>query len=76
MVKDKNLAAHLAHFGIDIMKQEKFDKTLNEMEIDLNKDFIYGAIIESGKKLEHVCGPNLIGLVNLGNSCYMNSVLL
>eukprot|EP00485_Elphidium_margaritaceum_P002650 CAMPEP_0202695638 /NCGR_PEP_ID=MMETSP1385-20130828/9188_1 /ASSEMBLY_ACC=CAM_ASM_000861 /TAXON_ID=933848 /ORGANISM="Elphidium margaritaceum" /LENGTH=856 /DNA_ID=CAMNT_0049351707 /DNA_START=23 /DNA_END=2590 /DNA_ORIENTATION=+ len=75
MVTDKHLATHLAHFGIDIMQQEKYDKTLNEMEISLNKDFIYGAIVESGKHLQHVCGAGLIGLVNLGNSCYMNSVL-
>jgi len=75
MVTNKNLGKHLAHFGIDVMKQEKYDKSVEEMEIDANKNYVFGAIIESGKKLEHVCGPNLIGLVNLGNSCYMNSVL-
>eukprot|EP00484_Ammonia_sp_Unknown_P024099 CAMPEP_0197042240 /NCGR_PEP_ID=MMETSP1384-20130603/18630_1 /TAXON_ID=29189 /ORGANISM="Ammonia sp." /LENGTH=898 /DNA_ID=CAMNT_0042473309 /DNA_START=23 /DNA_END=2719 /DNA_ORIENTATION=- len=75
MVKDKNLSTHLAHFGIDVMKQEKYDKTVQEMEFEFNKDFVFGAIVESGKKLEHVCGAGLIGLHNLGNSCYMNSVL-
>merc|ERR1712048_51356 len=75
MVTNKNLAQHLAHFGIDIMAQEKYDKSVEEMEIAANKNFIFGAIIESGKKLEHVCDKGLIGLVNLGNSCYMNSVL-
>eukprot|EP01083_Nonionella_stella_P019524 54221_1 len=75
MVSNKNLATHLAHFGIDIMAQEKYDKSVEEMEIDANKNFIFGAIIESGKKLEHVAAPELIGLANLGNSCYVNSVL-
>merc|ERR1712048_1109937 len=32
---------HLAHFGIDIMKQTKYDKSVEEMEIAANKDFIF-----------------------------------
>lgn len=72
--KNPNLAEHLAHFGIDIMKQTKTEKTTTELNIDLNKHFGVGFIL-SGGDAEKVSGPGLIGLDNLGNSCYMNSVL-
>lgn len=37
MVEDANLAVHLAHFGINMSRMEKTDKTMAEMEIDLNQ---------------------------------------
>ena len=37
MVEDTNLAVHLAHFGINMAKMEKTDKTMTELEIDLNQ---------------------------------------
>jgi ubiquitin carboxyl-terminal hydrolase 5/13 len=36
LVKDPLLPQHLAHWGIDIMKLEKTDKSLTEMEVELN----------------------------------------
>jgi len=75
MVKDPNLAEHLARWGIDIMKMEKTGKTLDELQQDFNMNYDWNAIIENEKELEAVCGKGLIGLKNIGNSCYMNSVL-
>lgn len=48
-----------------------------EMEIDLNKRSYseISALTESGTKLKPLCGPGLTGLTNLGNSCYLNSVV-
>ena len=37
MVEDTNLSIHLAHFGINMNKMEKSDKTMAELEIDLNQ---------------------------------------
>jgi len=75
MVKDKNLGAHLAHFGIDVMAQEKYDKSVEELEVARNKNFVFGMIVESGRSLTHVAGAGLVGFDNLGNSCYVNSIL-
>eukprot|EP00616_Rhizochromulina_sp_CCMP1243_P005857 CAMPEP_0118975056 /NCGR_PEP_ID=MMETSP1173-20130426/14328_1 /TAXON_ID=1034831 /ORGANISM="Rhizochromulina marina cf, Strain CCMP1243" /LENGTH=845 /DNA_ID=CAMNT_0006924877 /DNA_START=18 /DNA_END=2555 /DNA_ORIENTATION=- len=73
MVTDPKLAEHLAHWGINVMELEKTDKTMAELEFDLNKNREFFAITEQGAKLQPVSGPGLTGLVNLGNSCYMNS---
>merc|ERR1719440_1478503 len=50
MVKDPMLSEHLAHWGIDIMKMTKTDKTLAEMEVDLNQNYDWSRICESGDK--------------------------
>eukprot|EP00913_Durusdinium_trenchii_P023183 g21762.t1 len=72
--KDPLLAQHLEHWGIDVMKMEKTDKTLAEMQVDLNLNYDWSRICESGDKpLVRVRGPGLVGLKNLGQSCYMNS---
>lgn len=73
MVKDPYLREHLLHWGIDLSKQAKTDKTMAEMEVELNKDFAFDKIVESGENLEPV--NNVPGMVNLGNTCYMNSIM-
>lgn len=37
--------------------------------------FEFDAITEAGAHLVPLSGPGHVGLVNLGNSCYMNSCL-
>jgi len=76
MVLDPHLEKHLAHFGIKISSCEKTDKSMVEMEIDMNQRIGEWAILtESGSKLVPLFGPGRTGLHNLGNTCYMNSVL-
>eukprot|EP00927_Polykrikos_kofoidii_P060111 TRINITY_DN55174_c0_g1_i1.p1 TRINITY_DN55174_c0_g1~~TRINITY_DN55174_c0_g1_i1.p1 ORF type:complete len:864 (+),score=183.87 TRINITY_DN55174_c0_g1_i1:104-2593(+) len=75
MVKDPLLAQHLAHWGIDVMKMEKTDKTLAELEVEKNLNYDWSRICESGESLVRLRGPGLVGLKNLGNSCYMNSTV-
>ncbi|KAF7670146.1 hypothetical protein LDENG_00049880 [Lucifuga dentata] len=62
MVLDSKLPEHLAHFGIDMMTMEK---RVGEWEV----------IQESGTTLRPLFGPGLTGMKNLGNSCYLNSVM-
>jgi len=76
MVVDPYLDKHLSHFGIDIQKMTKTEKSMVELEIDINEKLGEWSVIqEEGKNLEPVSGPGFTGLSNLGNSCYMNSVL-
>eukprot|EP00621_Florenciella_sp_RCC1693_P016503 CAMPEP_0182531890 /NCGR_PEP_ID=MMETSP1323-20130603/10212_1 /TAXON_ID=236787 /ORGANISM="Florenciella parvula, Strain RCC1693" /LENGTH=833 /DNA_ID=CAMNT_0024741539 /DNA_START=51 /DNA_END=2548 /DNA_ORIENTATION=- len=75
MVKVPKLGEYLKHWGINIMDLQKTDKSMAEMELDLNQNAELWAITEKGAKLEPVSGPGFTGLVNLGNSCYMNSTL-
>ena len=75
LVIDPHLGKHLAHWGIDIMKLDKTDKSLGEMEVDLNMKYDWSRIIEDGENLQLRSGPGSVGLRNIGSSCYMNSVL-
>lgn len=76
MVEDPYLNAHLAHFGINITQMEKTDKSMVELELDLNQKVgEWGTCQESGSALVPVYGPGRTGMVNLGNSCYLNSMM-
>ena len=74
-VKDEFLAKHLKNFGIDISTQKKTDKTVSEMNLDFNINFTLSKTIEEGKVLTPLYGEGFTGLENIGNSCYMNSVI-
>eukprot|EP00301_Raphidiophrys_heterophryoidea_P003463 c11563_g1_i1.p1 GENE.c11563_g1_i1~~c11563_g1_i1.p1 ORF type:complete len:840 (+),score=204.41 c11563_g1_i1:24-2522(+) len=74
-VKDPLLAEHLRHWGINVLNMKKTEKSMTELQIELNKNWEFDKITEAGKQLVSVCSPGHIGLRNLGNSCYMNSVL-
>uniref|UniRef100_A0A8C1I135 Ubiquitin carboxyl-terminal hydrolase n=1 Tax=Cyprinus carpio carpio TaxID=630221 RepID=A0A8C1I135_CYPCA len=68
MVLDSKLPEHLSHFGIDMMTMEKvlsLNQRVGEWEV----------IQESGTTLRPLWGPGLTGMKNLGNSCYLNSVM-
>lgn len=89
-VKNPNLAQHLAHFGLDIKQFKKTEKSTLEMELDMNQKYTLSKLrthskcaysrwewsrcIEQGATLETVYGPGFTGLINIGSSCYMNSV--
>ena len=46
------------------------------MEIELNqRQGEWNTILESGTKLKPLYGPGYTGMTNLGNSCYLNSVV-
>ena len=75
MVTDPLLAEHLAHWGINVMAMQKTEKSMAELQIDLNKGFEFDKITEAGAELERVSGASRVGLKNTGNTCYVNAVL-
>ncbi|KAK6021858.1 UBA/TS-N domain protein, partial [Ostertagia ostertagi] len=74
-VIDPNLEKHLAHFGIDPKKLKKTEKSTLELELDMNQKWEWAKCQEDGASLENIFGPGYTGLINIGSSCYMNSVL-
>lgn len=74
-VDDPLLAQHLAFFGIDFSSLQKTEMTTAEKELDQNMNFDWNRIQESGQELEPLFGQGYTGLVNLGNSCYMASIM-
>jgi ubiquitin carboxyl-terminal hydrolase 5/13 len=58
-----------------LCRRQKTAKSTAELEVELNATYAFDAITESGSDLVPVTGPGLQGLQNLGNSCYINSVV-
>lgn len=73
--KDPKLAEHLKNWGIDLAGVEKTEKSLTELQLEQNIKWDFSMTSEDGKALEPVCGPELTGMRNLGNSCYLSTVV-
>mmetsp|Transcript_20514 Transcript_20514/g.19747 ORF Transcript_20514/g.19747 Transcript_20514/m.19747 type:complete len:876 (-) Transcript_20514:159-2786(-) len=74
-VKIPNLAELLEKRGIKVAGMQKTVKSTAELEVELNATYAFDAITEAGANLVPLSGPSLQGLQNLGNSCYVNSVV-
>ncbi|KKA27414.1 hypothetical protein TD95_005244, partial [Thielaviopsis punctulata] len=72
---DKSLAAHLANWGINLADRQKTEKSLTEMQIEQNLRWDFSMTTSDGQQLTPLFGPGLTGLKNLGNSCYLASIL-
>ncbi|SCU78494.1 LANO_0A03158g1_1 [Lachancea nothofagi CBS 11611] len=67
----------LGHWGIDIRGKVAQEKTLVELQIEQNMNWDFQMVDSQGHDLQHLKSSQEYGcgLINLGNSCYMNSVL-
>ncbi|XP_056270598.1 ubiquitin carboxyl-terminal hydrolase 13 isoform X3 [Pseudoliparis swirei] len=75
-VLDPHISEHLSHFGIDKLQMQK--KTENGHHTENNsrpRVSEWEVIQESGMKLKAVFGSGYTGIKNLGNSCYLGTVM-
>ncbi|KAL5332159.1 hypothetical protein BJX70DRAFT_384968 [Aspergillus crustosus] len=72
---DPDLASHLAHWGITLSSREKTEKSLMEMQVEQNLKWDFAMTAGDGHGFNPIFGPGLTGLSNLGNSCYLSSVV-
>jgi len=75
LVIDPLINKHLSHFGIEMNNMKKTEKSMAELELELQFRPEYFRVTEDNAQLVRLYGPGLTGLENIGNSCYMNSVL-
>lgn len=72
---DIDLAQHLAHWGINVADRKKTEMSLTEMQIEQNLRWEFSMTSDDGKELIPLFGQGLTGIKNLGNSCYLASIL-
>ncbi|QLG70429.1 hypothetical protein HG535_0A03680 [Zygotorulaspora mrakii] len=67
----------LIKYGIDIGSKEANEKTLVELQVEQNMNWDFQMTDSKGQGLKKMMASKEYGcgLINLGNSCYMNSVL-
>ena len=72
---DPEIAYHLAYWGINIAERQKTEKSLTEMQVEQNLKWDFSMTTEDGKEMQPIFGPGFTGLKNLGNSCYLASIV-
>jgi len=74
-IVDPELARHLGNWGIVLEDVVVTEKSLAEMQLDLQYKYSFNMSTSTGEPLQPVFGPGLTGLQNLGNSCYVSSII-
>lgn len=72
---DPLLQEHLAHWGVKLADRTKTEKSLQEMQIEQNMKWEFSMTSEEGKERIPLFGPGFTGMKNIGNSCYLASIL-
>uniref|UniRef100_A0A8C4IZ42 Ubiquitin carboxyl-terminal hydrolase 13 n=1 Tax=Dicentrarchus labrax TaxID=13489 RepID=A0A8C4IZ42_DICLA len=73
-VLDPHISEHLSHFGIDMLQMQ--NRTVSCLNNNSRQRVSEWEVIqESGMKLKAVFGSGYTGIKNLGNSCYLGTVM-
>lgn len=71
---DPQLREHLALFGIQVdASLAKTEKSMAELQLEQNREYDFSMAADDGTRFEPAADRT--GLVNLGNSCYLASVM-
>ncbi|GME66608.1 unnamed protein product [[Candida] boidinii] len=70
-----NLKDLLLTYNIDISHHTKTEKNLTELQIEQNVKWDFNMDGNNGEILTPIFGKGLTGMKNLGNSCYLSSVI-
>ncbi|XP_069474777.1 ubiquitin carboxyl-terminal hydrolase 13 isoform X2 [Ambystoma mexicanum] len=73
-VLDPHIAKHLAHFGIDMLQMHMTENGVTDNMV-MPRISEWEVIQESGMKLKPMFGPGYTGIKNMGNSCYISTVM-
>lgn len=74
-IVDPELAPHLVNWGIKLADVVVTEKSLAEMQLDLQYKYNFNMNTSTGEPLPPIFGPGFTGLQNLGNSCYLSSII-
>ena len=75
-VVDPELAAHLRAFGVELSAQRVTERSTAQLEVDANLNHSWSVVLnEGGTEATLRYGPGFAGTRNLGNSCYLASVI-
>ncbi|TWW57978.1 Ubiquitin carboxyl-terminal hydrolase 13 [Takifugu flavidus] len=75
-VLDPHISDHLSHFGIDMLQMQKRTENGHHRENNSRPRVSEWEVIqESGMKLKAVFGSGYTGIKNLGNTCYLSTVM-
>ncbi|KAK4213858.1 Isopeptidase T [Rhypophila decipiens] len=73
--KHPKLIPFLEHHGLDMTERKKTEKSLEEEQIEANRNWNFSMKNEDGEEATPLFGPGLTGLNNMGNTCYLASIL-
>lgn len=72
---DPMLQEHLLNWDIKLADRTKTERSLQEMQIEQNMKWEFSMTSEDGQQMTPLFGPGFTGMKNIGNSCYLASIM-
>ena len=72
---DPALDVHLRALGVPVATLSKTEKSSTELQLEQNIQFDFRMVDDDGHAMRPAYGPGHTGIQNLGNSCYLASII-